>query len=158
MTTIENKFRDLPSVDRILATDKTKALMETYSHGALVTLARDSLQAARQGISNGGPVPSVEELVQEIWQKANSLWRPSPGRVINATGVVIHTNLGRAPLSEEAAKAAMESGPATQTWRSTWKREGGEAGTRPSSRSLAVSQVPSPRWPLTTTQRPYTLS
>ena len=110
MTTTENKFRDLPSVDKLLATDESKALVETYSHGALVTLARDSLQAARQCISDGGPAPSLEALVEEIARKAKTLWKSSPRRVINATGVVIHTNLGRAPLSEEAAKAAMEAG------------------------------------------------
>ena len=59
----------------------------------------------------GGPAPSLEALVEEIARKAKTLWKPSPRRVINATGVVIHTNLG-APrsLSEEAAKAAMEAG------------------------------------------------
>ena len=110
VATDNNKFRGLPSVDRILATEETKALADTYSHSALVTLARDSLQAARDCISDGGPVPSLKTLVQEISQKAKTLWKPSPRRVINATGVVIHTNLGRAPLSEEAAAVALEAG------------------------------------------------
>ena len=110
VVTDNNRFRELPSVDRILATEESRALAETYPHGALVTLARDSLQAARQCISDGGSAPSLEALVEEIARKAKTLWKPSPRRVINATGVVIHTNLGRAPLSEEAAKAAMEAG------------------------------------------------
>ena len=79
VATDKNRFRELPSVDRLLATDETKALAETYSHGALVTLARDSLQAARQGISNGGPVPSVEELVQEIGRRPIACGDPRRG-------------------------------------------------------------------------------
>ena len=102
----KNKFRALPSVDKILAAEKSRALAETYSHGALVDLARDSLQSARAGISGGGPVPSLQTLVEEVESRAKVLWQPSPRQVINATGVIIHTNLGRAPLSEEAAHAA----------------------------------------------------
>ena len=139
MTTIENKFRDLPSVDRLLATDESKALVETYSHGALVTLARDSLQAARRCISDGRPAPSLEALVEEIAQKAKTLWKPSPRRVINATGVVIHTNLGRAPLSEEAAKAAMEAGAGYSDLEIDLEK--GERGGRDATLKSLVSQL-----------------
>ena len=109
VATSNNKFRQLPSVDKILAAEESRALAETYSHTALVTLARDSLQAAREGISSGGPVPSLQALVDEIEGRARALWQPSPRQVINATGVIIHTNLGRAPLSQDAAHAAMQA-------------------------------------------------
>lgn len=109
VATSNNKFRQLPSVDRILAAEKSRALAETYSHSALVTLARDSLQSAREHISSGGPVPSLQSLVEEIEGRAQALWQPSPRQAINATGVIIHTNLGRAPLSQEAAQAAMQA-------------------------------------------------
>ena len=109
VATSNNKFRQLPSVDKILAAEESRALAETYSHTALVTLARDSLQAAREGISSGGPVPSLQALVDEIEGRARALWQPSPRQVINATGVIIHTNLGRGPLSQDAAHAAMQA-------------------------------------------------
>ena len=109
VATGNNKFRQLPSVDRLLATEESRALAEAYSHTALVTLARDSLQSAREDISSGGPVPSLQTLVEEIEGRARTLWQPSPRQVINATGVIIHTNLGRAPLSEEAAQAAIQA-------------------------------------------------
>lgn len=109
VATDNNKFRALPSVDKILAAKESRALAETYSHGALVTLARDSLQAAREEISSGRPAPSLQTLVEKIESRARALWQPSPRQVINATGVIIHTNLGRAPLSEEAARAAMQA-------------------------------------------------
>ncbi len=109
VATGNNKFRDLPSVDKILAAKESRALAATYSHSALVTLARDSLQAAREGISSGRPAPSLQALVAEIEDRARALWQPSPRQVINATGVIIHTNLGRAPLSQEASQAAMQA-------------------------------------------------
>ena len=109
VATDNNKFRELPSVDKILAAEQSRVLAKTFSHSALVTLARDSLQAAREGISSGGPVPALQTIVEEIESRAKALWQPSPRQVINATGVIIHTNLGRAPLSEEAAQAAMRA-------------------------------------------------
>ena len=139
MTTTENKFRDLPSVDKLLATDESKALVEIYSHGALVTLARDSLQAARQCISDGGSAPSLEALVGEIARKAKTLWKSSPRRVINATGVVIHTNLGRVPLSEEAAKAAMEAGAGYSDLEINLEK--GERGGRDATLKSLVSRL-----------------
>lgn len=104
-----SKFRQLPSVDKILAAKESQALARTYPHAALVTLARDSLQTARESISSGGPAPSLQTLVQAIENSANVLWQPSPRGVINATGVIIHTNLGRAPLSRDAARAAIQA-------------------------------------------------
>ena len=103
-------------------------------------------------------MPSLDVLVGEIAQKAKTLWKPSPRRVINATGVVIHTNLGRAPLSEEAANAAMEAGAGYSDLEIDLEK--GERGGRDATlkSSLAGSPVPSPAWPLTTTPRPYTSS
>lgn len=109
VATGNNKFRRLPSVDRLLAAEESRVLARTYPHGALVTLARDSLQTARERISSGGPPPSLKALVQDIESRAKTLWQPSPRQVINATGVIIHTNLGRAPLSQDAARAAMQA-------------------------------------------------
>ena len=154
-----NKFRALPSVDKILAAKESRALAETYSHGALVTLARDSLQAAREEISSGRPAPSLQTLVEEIESRAKALWQPSPRQVINATGVIIHTNLGRAPLSEEACpEPQCRQQPAIPTLKSTSKRASAGAGTLPSSPSSPVSPAPSLPLLLTTTPLPSTLS
>ena len=54
-------------------------------------------------------VPGLDELEQSVLRRGAELSRPALGRVINATGVVLHTNLGRAPLSPRAAAAVGEA-------------------------------------------------
>ncbi len=72
-----------------------------------VELARDVLKEARAGILNGGVVPSLDELAQSMRGAAGRRFLPSLRPVINATGVILHTNLGRAPLSEDAIQAML---------------------------------------------------
>ena len=70
-------------------------------------LARQLLEESRLSIARGEPAPSFDELVESICARIKSLVQPTLLPVINATGVILHTNLGRAPLSREAI-AAME--------------------------------------------------
>lgn len=98
-------FRSLPSVDRFLSDQRVQKLIESYSRQAVLELVRVRLDEMRQAISNGAPAPAFEELVDAIEAQAESQWRLWPRPVINATGVILHTNLGRAPLSREATEA-----------------------------------------------------
>ena len=72
-----------------------------------VELARDVLNAARAEILKGEVVPSLEELAQSVQSSAVRRFLPSLRPVINATGVILHTNLGRAPLSQDAIQAML---------------------------------------------------
>ncbi len=94
--------RDLPGVDRLLSAPRLQLLSEQYSHNAVLSLVRSYLEQARQAIAHGEPAPGFEMAVTAIEQQARRIWQPSPRAVINATGVILHTNLGRAPLSAEA--------------------------------------------------------
>ena len=105
---MENKFRSLPSVDKLLSDDRIKQLGGIYPHDLLVDLIRQRLEQARDSISRGNPCPPVDEIVESISARAQALASVSPRPVINATGVILHTNLGRAPLSKEAI-AAMDA-------------------------------------------------
>ncbi len=101
-----NPYRDLPSVDRLLADLRLRALSAEYSGDTVVTLVREELAAARQAIGRGEEPPAVDALVDAVDRRARSALAPTLRPAINATGVIIHTNLGRAPLSN-AAIAAM---------------------------------------------------
>ncbi len=100
-----SEFRHLPSVDRVLSDERIKRLGETYPHDLLVKLTRQCLEEARRAIAAGNQSSSVDEIVESVCQRVKFLESPTPRPVVNATGVILHTNLGRAPLSREAIQA-----------------------------------------------------
>ena len=99
------QHRALPSVDRFVTDDRINALIASYSREVVLDLVREQLAESREAISNGGTAPDFDDLVSATERRAASLWRSWPSPVINATGVVLHTNLGRAPLSADAIEA-----------------------------------------------------
>ena len=90
-----------------MRSETAQALVQTYSHDLVVEGLRQALDAARQAILAGGPAASHDELASRAADILRQQLRPTIRPVINATGVIIHTNLGRALLSP-AARAAME--------------------------------------------------
>jgi L-seryl-tRNA(Ser) seleniumtransferase len=95
-------LRRLPSVERLAA-----RLPEAPHHLA-VAAARETIDAARQAVLGGGPVLSEEELASAAAERLSRLSQASLRRVVNATGVVLHTNLGRAPLAPTAVARVTE--------------------------------------------------
>ncbi|MEX2159338.1 MAG: L-seryl-tRNA(Sec) selenium transferase [Dehalococcoidia bacterium] len=104
-----NPYRELPSVDRVLADERVRALSAEYSGDAVVALVREELASARKTIARGGDAPALDRIVAAIGARARTALSVSLRPVINATGVIIHTNLGRAPLSDEAIAAMSEA-------------------------------------------------
>jgi L-seryl-tRNA(Ser) seleniumtransferase len=102
---VTQAYRNLPSVDKLLALPKLKELAEALPQDTVTSLVRHQLDSARAAIKGGAEAPGEEALVAAVVEHANDLWHPRPQPVINATGVVIHTNLGRAPLSGDALNA-----------------------------------------------------
>ena len=102
---VQSTFRRLPSVDRLLSDGRIKGLAEAYPHPLVVNLVRQLLGRLRLSIAEGKPCPSFDEMVALICAEAQRLQQPSLLPVINATGVILHTNLGRAPLSPETISA-----------------------------------------------------
>jgi L-seryl-tRNA(Ser) seleniumtransferase len=102
------KLRQLPSVDKLLGQEAVQALIPTYGHEQVVNALRETLDAARKEVQAGAGVPDAKALVAQADEFLQAHLAPTLHRVINATGVIIHTNLGRAPLSD-AALAAMDA-------------------------------------------------
>ncbi|MEZ4501461.1 MAG: L-seryl-tRNA(Sec) selenium transferase [Dehalococcoidia bacterium] len=101
-------LRALPSVERVLADGRVMPLTARHGHEAVVTLVRTVLDELRAELLEGR-TPTGLDAAGVVVQRASSLER-SLRPVINATGVVIHTNLGRAPLSDAALEAMREIG------------------------------------------------
>ena len=95
-------LRQLPSVDRLLNADAGLDLIAAYGREPVRDALRIALDTARQWIRQGGNAPQPEELLAAAGTYLRERHAPTLRPVINATGVILHTNLGRAPLSEAA--------------------------------------------------------
>jgi len=100
-----NSFRELPSVSRLLSDTSIMALVETHGHPVVAGLVRSVVAEAREAARAGAPIPETEDLVTRIIAGSDALTLPRLRAVFNLTGTVLHTNLGRAPLPEEAVEA-----------------------------------------------------
>src|SRR3990172_8391430 len=89
-------FRSLPSVDRLLSEGRIRQFEALYAHSVMLSLVRQYLDQVRLSIGQGQSVPSFDQMVEEICNRAQETLQPSLRPVINATGVILHTNLGRA--------------------------------------------------------------
>ncbi len=92
--------RQLPSVDRLLREPAVEELLATAPRNAVVQAIRDTLTAVREGRS-GPPEDWAQAIRERLLEAGGRSLRP----VLNATGVVLHTNLGRAPLCQAAVEA-----------------------------------------------------
>jgi L-seryl-tRNA(Ser) seleniumtransferase len=102
-------LRDVPSVDQLLRTDAARELREMVGVRRLTNIARAVTAEIRSSIQNDGSEFAESPLAEAVKRMEASVRREGQTgikSVINATGVLLHTNLGRAPLSE-AARAAM---------------------------------------------------
>jgi L-seryl-tRNA(Ser) seleniumtransferase len=105
----EDPRRRLPRMDALLEHPELVARAATLGRGTVLGAAREALEAGRRAVAGGGSVPGVEELAARVAGELDGLWARRTRRVVNATGVVLHTNLGRAPLSAVARAAVAEA-------------------------------------------------
>ncbi len=103
-----DEFRLLPSVDELLHTSTGQELVERYSHALVVQALRAVLVQARAEIRAGVHCPPEAEILSTASLLLSQQQQSHLRLVINATGVIINTNLGRAPLSTEALQAVQK--------------------------------------------------
>ncbi len=109
MAQTEDPRRQLPGVDALLAHPLVINRSGQASPEILASIIRDILSVARDRIAAGKPAPSHDDLATAVLREVSALANAAPRRVINATGVILHTGLGRAPLCDEAVAAIMKA-------------------------------------------------
>src|SRR5215218_795221 len=101
--------RLLPNMDLLLGHPELGERAASLGRGVVLGVARQALEVSRVAVAGGGRVPGVDELAARVAGELDELWAGRTRAVVNATGVVLHTNLGRAPLSAEARAAVAEA-------------------------------------------------
>ncbi len=104
----ENPFRQLPSLDALLSRPELQPLIDQVGRSQVRDEARDLMDAIRAAIRAGEAPPSEDDILVRLQDRVRAALAPSLVPVINATGVIVHTNLGRALLSDAAKQAMME--------------------------------------------------
>ena len=108
MNVEQDQLRLLPSIDELLQSAGGQQLISQFSRPMTLRAVRASIALARADIRNGAACPSPEALLDTAEHLLEIEQRPHLQPVINATGVIINTNLGRAPLSEEALQVMQQ--------------------------------------------------
>jgi len=108
MNVDQEQLRLLPSVDELLHSSSGQQLVQQYSRAMALRAVRACIAHAREQIFRGALCPSSDELLSDAEHMLVENQRPNLRPVINATGVIINTNLGRSPLSQEALQAVKQ--------------------------------------------------
>ena len=107
-------LRELPSVDHLLKHSKSAALLARYHRDYVTQKCRQALDELRQAIQQGSSVSSEELQDESVLARMHQLiasdGEPKLIRVVNATGTILHTNLGRALLPQAAMEALLRVG------------------------------------------------
>jgi L-seryl-tRNA(Ser) seleniumtransferase len=100
-----SELRSLPSVDKLLKSAQVIDWLDRFGRPLTLEAIRVSLDEARESYRNGQPIPDQDTLLARTQELLETWVVPTLEPVINASGVILHTNLGRAPLSEAALQA-----------------------------------------------------
>ena len=103
-----NALRELPSVSKLLNDPSLLTCRERFTQDEVAEAIRSELECVRERLVARESVP-LDALVPAIAARLEASARPRLRSVLNATGIVLHTNLGRAPLHEAAARTAFDT-------------------------------------------------
>ncbi|GAP21110.1 L-seryl-tRNA(Sec) selenium transferase [Leptolinea tardivitalis] len=106
---MKTNLADIPSVERILQFPHIKECITNFGRPLVLGEIRIVLDTIRKNAEKGCEIPENDELIRQLDASLQEIENKSTRPVINATGVILHTNLGRAPLSQSAISAMQES-------------------------------------------------
>jgi L-seryl-tRNA(Ser) seleniumtransferase len=133
-------LRSLPKTDELLKREDLAALEHELGRDVVVDAVRDAIEAVRAAVLAGGDVAfDADSIAADAIRAADERMRPSLRPVINATGIIVHTNLGRSRLSEDALRAVVEIAGNYSTLE--YDVESGERGSRHSHIERLVCDV-----------------
>ena len=139
MQEMNNLLRQIPHVDKLM---KHESILgnKTYRH-ELIESVRDVLSELREGIMSGAiqAMPDVGQIVESVLERAESYAKCGIRRVINGTGVILHSNLGRACLSKAASQAAFEAASSYCTLE--YDAEKGKRGSRTANAEAHLNKI-----------------
>jgi L-seryl-tRNA(Ser) seleniumtransferase len=93
-------LRKLPAVDAILKNEQVVQLKQQHGISLVTYAVRCAIDFFREKISGGSKPPTIEQIIIKVNETVRTIAEPSLIPVVNATGIVLHTNLGRAPLGK----------------------------------------------------------
>ena len=96
---LQNELRRLPSVGRLLELERAQELIRAHGHELVAECMRQALDEARGAIRAGRPYSGDDDVMGMVTALVQKALEPTLRRVINATGVIVHTNLGRSLLA-----------------------------------------------------------
>jgi L-seryl-tRNA(Ser) seleniumtransferase len=131
--------REIPAIETLLHSDPVIAMVAIHGRPIVLDGLRTVLAEVRENSGSGKPVPDRETLLAMLGAKLEAWLQPSLIPVINATGVILHTNLGRAPLSKAARLAASEVSSGYSTLE--FDLENGRRGSRNSHIEALTARI-----------------
>ncbi|NIP42169.1 MAG: L-seryl-tRNA(Sec) selenium transferase [candidate division Zixibacteria bacterium] len=100
-------YKDIPQVEKILAYQELSGYIENYSKPLVTIVVRNAVENLRYQIK-GGKTSDIEKFIKTIIRELDKIRFELTNKVVNATGIVVHTNLGRAPLGEKTFERLKE--------------------------------------------------
>ena len=105
MNILMNELKKLPSLDALLQEKRSESMVTRYGRKLTINAIRAALESFRETIKKGSSSPDNGSILKQAESIIKTWLKPSLVSVINASGIILHTNLGRAPLSEETINA-----------------------------------------------------
>ena len=140
---MQDQLRRLPKVQTVLETDVAVELIHVFGYDEVAAAVRAKIQQAREEIVDGRVAPdqlvTLQAVLSDILPELNAARTPSLRPVINATGIIIHTNLGRARLAPEAIQAMQDIAASYSTLE--FDLETGTRGSRHSHAEALICQL-----------------